>query len=320
MATVDNSTSASPGLSHRRIPAILGGGGLRGSRRRTAGLMLTPWLLGFVGFLLGPLIASLVLAFTVYNIFTPPRWIGLGNVREMWSDPAFAHAWKVTLIYGLAGTAYMLVLALATALMIYHARSASGFWRVLYYFPALLGGASEAYVMLAVWTPDYGLTNSALRLFGIHGPGWLASPHWALPAVILMRYWTIGTMMLLFLGARASVSSEYYEAARVDGARPLQRFRYVTLPMMSPIILVNVILGIIGSLQAFSQIFILTRGGPLDATELIGLYIYREAFLNIRMGYGSAVSWSLFLVTLAITLILLLSSRWWVYYEEGETL
>lgn len=282
--------------------------------------MLTPWVIGFVAFMIGPLVASLVLAFTVYDIFTPPRWTGLANFREMFSDPAFIHSWKVTLVYSFLGTGLMLFLALGTALLIFHARRASGFWRVVYYFPALLGGASEAYVMLASWTPDYGLVNAGLRFIGIHGPAWIDSTSWALPAVILMRYWTIGTMMLLFLGARASVSSEYYEAALVDGAKPLQRFRFITLPMMSPIILVNVILGIIGSLQAFSQIFILTRGGPLDATNLIGLYIYNEAFLNVRMGYGSAVSWSLFVITLAITLILLVSSRRWVYYEEGQSL
>lgn len=315
-----SSPALPPRASRTALASLFGGGGLAGSRRRTASIMMMPWVIGFLAFMLGPLVASALLSFTSYNIFTPPRWIGLANIREMLADPAFVHAWKVTLIYGVVGTSYMLVLALGTALLIYHARSASGLWRVVYYFPALLGGASEAYVMLAVWTPDYGLVNASLRLVGVHGPGWLASTQWALPAVILMRYWTIGTLMLLFLGARASVSPEYYEAALVDGARPLQRFRYVTLPMISPIILINVILGIIGSLQAFSQIFILTRGGPLDATNLVGLYIYQEAFLNIRMGYGSAVSWSLFLVTLLITLILLVSSRWWAYYEEGDTL
>ena len=311
-------------LVGRRVRTLVlratGGDNLAGSRRRTAGLMLTPWVLGFAVFLLGPLVASLILSFTSYDVFNPPQWIGLGNYREMFADPEFLHAWKLTLIYGGLGTLYMLVVALATALLIYHARWVSGFWRVLYYFPALLGGASEAYVMIAVWTPNYGLVNSVLNMVGIQGPGWIDSQQWALPAVILMRYWTVGTLMLLFLGSRASVPLEYYESARLDGAKGRQLFRHITLPLMSPVILVCVILGFIASLQAFAQVWILTEGGPQYSTDVLGIYIYREAFENIRMGYGSAVSWSLFTVTLVITLVILASSKRWVYYEHGDTL
>lgn len=299
------------------IRRALGGDSLKGARRRTTTVMLAPWVVGFVGFIIGPLIASLIFSFTYYDIFTAPKWAGLSNIREMTNDPNFWNAWRVTLEYGIVGTFLTMVVAFGAALMIYHARMASGFWRVIYYFPALLGGAAEAYVMLAVWTPDYGLVNGALGLIGVNGPGWIASPDWALPAVILMRYWTVGTLMLLLLGGRASVPLEQYEAVTVDGAGRFQQFRFVTIPMMSPILLVSLILGIIGSLQAFSQVYIMTRGGPYGSTELVGIYIYREAFLNIRMGYASAVSWSLFLVTLVITLGVLVSSRRWVHYEEG---
>lgn len=287
------------------------------SRRRVTVVMLLPWLVGFIAFILGPLLVSLVLSFTSYDVFSPPKWIGLGNFGEMLHDPYFLQSWRLTLIYGAVGTVYMLVLALATALLIYHARWASGFWRVLYYFPSLLGGASEGYIMIAVWTQNYGLVDAALHLVGIRGPGWIDSPQSALPAVILMRYWTVGTMLLLFLGARANVPAEYYEAAVVDGAGSLRLFRYITFPFMSPVVLVNLILGVVATLQAFTEVWILTGGGPENATNLIGIDIYVETFKNSRLGYGSAMSWSLFVVTLLITIVIMGTSRFWVHYEHA---
>lgn len=281
----------------------------RSSGRATAFVMLSPWFIGFFGFLAGPLIASLLLAFTEYDVFSPPRWVGLQNITAMIHDPEFIHDWKVTLIYGIAGTGYMVVLSVVIALLIFHARKFSGLWRVVFYFPALLAGASQALVMVTVWTRQYGLVDGFLGALHLPQPDWLGSPHWALPAVVLMQYWTIGTPMLLFLGARASVRPELYEAARLDGARSLRQFWHISLPMMSPTLLLATILGLIATLQAFAQIYIVTQGGPQDATEVIGIYTYREAFQEVRMGYGAAMSWSVFLACFAITVILLLASR-----------
>ena len=173
--------------------------------------------------------------------------------------------------------------------------------------------------MLAVWNPSTGLVNALLSLLGIHGPAWLNSTTWALPAVILMRYWTVGTLMLLFFAARLNVNPVYYEAARVDGAGSLQQFWHITLPMMSPIVLLNAILGIVASLQAFTQVYILTQGGPAGTTDLVSIYIYRVAFQTLRMGYGAGVSWTLFMVAFVLTLFLFLTSRRWVHYEQGSS-
>jgi multiple sugar transport system permease protein len=289
----------------------------RRSNRRAAGIMLAPWALGFLAFVFGPLIVTLLLAFTSYNVFSPPTWIGLMNFRALLHDPNFWQAWRVTLIYGGLATALVLVLALVTALLIFHARRISGFWRVLYYFPCLLAGASEAFIMVAVWDGHDGLVNAALHIIGIQGPAWLESTTWALPAVIITRYWTVGTLMLLFLGARSAVNRDYYEAAEIDGASGLQQFLHITFPMISPIVLLNLILGLVASLQAFTQVYILTAGGPSGSTDLISIYIYDVAFQSLRMGYGSAASWTLFMVAFALSALLFATSRFWVHYEFG---
>lgn len=286
--------------------------------RWTAWAMVLPWIVGFGCFTIGPLGASVVLAFTNYHVFGRTRWVGLNNFVSAIHDPTFWNAWRVTLIYGGVGTVYTLALGLSAALLLYHARWAVGFWRALYYFPALLAGAAQGMIMSGVWDPQYGLVNAVLKLIGIAGPPWLTSGRWALVAVILMQYWTIGTIMLLFLGARNSVSPELYEVAQVDGASPWKRFRNVTLPMMSPIILVNLILGLIGAFQAFSQVYIMTGGGPGDATELMGIFIYNQSFQNLRLGFGAAISLLLFIVLVALVGVLFVFARGRVYYPSGD--
>lgn len=292
----------------------------KGAVRWTAWAMVSPWIIGFICFTIGPLVASVLLAFTNYHVFGRTRWVGLNNFLNAIHDPTFWNAWRVTLIYGGVGTVYTLALALSAALLLYHAKWAVGFWRALYFFPALLAGAAQGMIMVGVWDPQYGLVNGILKLVGIAGPPWLTSGRWALVAVVLMQYWTIGTMMLLFLGARYSVAPELYEVAHIDGASPWKRFRNVTLPMMSPIIVVNLILGLIGAFQAFSQVYIMTGGGPGDATELMGIFIYNQSFENLRLGFGAAVSLILFIVLVTIVALLLVFARGRVYYPSGDDL
>ena len=280
--------------------------------------MLLPWIIGMVVFVVGPLLATLALSFTRYTILQPPEFIGIDNYRRMFGSEPFWDSWRVTLLYAAAGTLFSLIASLGIALAIFHVRIAKGFWRTAFYFPVLLAGTAEALVMGIVWSGDYGLVNGFLGLLGVSGPPWLQSADWALPAFVLMRYWSIGTIMLLLLGARYNVPEELYEAARIDGARGWQLFRRITFPLMSPVFLFVTILGVISSLQAFTQIFILTRGGPQRSTEVIGLHLYFEAFENLQMGYASTVSWSVFLVTMAFVLVLFATSRWWVYYESGD--
>jgi len=282
--------------------------------------MLAPWLLGFLIFTAGPLVASLFLSFTDYDVFDPLHWLGLQNFRIALHDPLFWNSWKVTMVYGMVGTFYGLVVALAAALLLYQARRMSGFWRTLLYFPTLLGGAAEGMIMSGVWDPQAGLVNGVLQLMGLTGPHWLNDPQWALSAVILMRYWTIGTGMLLFLGARAAVDPKLYEAAQLDGAGAFRQLRHITLPMISPILLLNLILGVVASFQAFAQVYIMTQGGPGNSTDLLGIFIYRQSFQNLRLGYGSAVSWTLFAGMLILTMTILGGSRRFTYYETGDKL
>lgn len=290
----------------------------RNSDRRAVALMLLPWVVGMAVFVIGPLIATLILSFTRYTILRPPEGVGLANYERMLGNDAFWSSWAVTIKYAAGGTIVTLVLALIVALGIFHIRRGKGFWRTAIYFPVLLAGTAEALVMGTVWSANYGLVNRFLALFGVAGPPWLQSADWALPAFMLMRYWSIGTVMLLLLGARYAVPAELYEAAQIDGGRGWRLFRHVTFPMMSPVFLFVTILGVISSLQAFTQIFIMTRGGPQRSTEVVGIHIYFEAFENLRMGYASAISWSLFVVTMAFVLVLFATSKWWVYYEFGE--
>jgi multiple sugar transport system permease protein len=280
-------------------------------------LFLLPFLAGLVIFLLLPLIASAVLIFYRYDALSDPQFVGLANLQRMLRSSSFWQSWEITLIYGGAGIFLTTVLSFVIALALYHAKAASSFWKVVYYLPALLGGTAEALILWAVWNPS-GMINSLLSLFGIAGPGWLQDSRSALAALILARYWTIGNAVLFFLGGRATVPPSLYEVARIDGASRWQTVRFITVPLMSPVILFVVALGLIAGLQSFTQVYILTAGGPAGATHTIGIYIYEVAFRDLEFGYASAVSWTLFVVTLLVTLGLLLMARRWVYYEAGR--
>lgn len=280
-------------------------------------LYALPFVIGFSIFTFVPVIASFALSFTQYTVFRPPEFIGLDNYTRMFASKPFWDAWRLTLTYAAGTVALTMTLSLVFALALHHARRAAGFWKVLFYLPAVLIGAGEALMMRLVWDKD-GLVNSVLNFFGVDGPAWLSSPTFAMPAVILSRYWAIGNLILLFLAARAAVPKDLYEVADLDGASNWQSFKSITLPLMTPIVLFNLILGIVSALQVFTQIFILTEGGPAGATRLIGIYIYQLAFENQRFGYASAVSWSLFVVGVAASLFLVRTSSRWVHYQFDD--
>jgi multiple sugar transport system permease protein len=284
-------------------------------RRDLAGwVYLLPFVVGFLVFTFGPVVASFALSFTKYNILQPPQFVGLQNYVEMFGSSQFWNSWRLTIIYAVTTVGLTLSLGLVFALLLHQARRASGFWRTLYYLPAILSGAGEALMLTLVWDRN-GLVNSILQAAGITGPAWLQSAGSALPALILSRYWTIGNIILLFLAARAAVPKDLYEVAEIDGASSWATFRAITLPLMTPIILFNLVLGIIASLQVFTQILIMTDGGPAGATRLIGIHIFNLAFDDQRFGYASAVSWSLFAVAVLVSLVLVRTSGRWVYYQ-----
>jgi multiple sugar transport system permease protein len=191
-------------------------------------------------------------------------------------------------------------------------------WRTIYYLPAVVSGVAVAMLWVWVFQADFGLINAALRVVGIKGPAWLADPDWALWALILMSFWAVGSGMVIKLAGLQGIPTEFYEAAAIDGAGAWMKFRKITLPMLSPILFFNVVMGVIGTFQYFTNAYIMTEGGPGRATLFYNLYLYQSAFKFFKMGYASALAWILFLLILLLTLLIFKSSPYWVYYE-GQT-
>jgi multiple sugar transport system permease protein len=279
-------------------------------------LFISPWLVGFVLFFMGPTLASLGFSFTHFMIVTPPEWAGLDNYRQaLTSDPLVWVALRVTAIYSVAHVALALVCSFFLALLLNQPIRALSLFRVLYYLPVLVPAAASAVVWLWAFNPEFGLINTMLGYVGIQGPLWLAHTQWALPAVILMSLWGIGSPMLIYLAGFQGIPTALYEAASIDGANAPQRFVHVTIPMMTPVVFFNLVLGIINSFQVFTAAYIMTAGGPAHATLVYVLYLYQKAFQSFQMGYASALAWLLFTIVFALTLFIVRSSDGWVYYE-----
>ena len=285
-------------------------------------LYIAPWIIGFLIFVAGPLVASLYYSFTYYPLLQDPSWIGLQNYttalfndRMFWLSVQRTLLWAITTVpLGIAGSFF-------AAVLLNRAIFGKSFWRVLFFLPSLTPEVAAAVLWVWILQPDVGILNSTLRsLLGIRGPDWLASPDWALPSLVLISLWTgIGSIrMLIFLAGLQGVPQELYDAADVDGVNWWQRIWHVTVPMISPTILLNLILGIIGSLQVFGLAFVTTAGGPAYATYFYALHLYQTAFRSFDMGYGSALAWFLFVAILVLTLIQISASRRWVYYA-GDT-
>ncbi len=280
-------------------------------------LLISPWLIGFLVFVLGPMLASLYFSFTEWNLLKPPAWIGVRNYVRMANDPLIAQAFKVTTIFTLVYVPLELIGGLGLALLMNQkVRGMRGF-RTMFYLPSVVSGV--AYVVLWMWIfhPRAGLLNTILGFIGIDGPTWLASPDWALPAIVIMSLWGLGRTMVIYLAGLQGIPQQLYESAALDGANSWRQFWSITLPLLTPTIFFNLILSIIATSQSFTQAFVATNGGPLDSTLFYVLYLYRQAFQNFRMGYASAMAWVLFVVILGLTLLVIRSARSWVYYD-GE--
>jgi multiple sugar transport system permease protein len=307
-------------LSRRRRPEHLERPGQRSRQRREtlAGYgFLIPWLVGFFGLTLVPMAYSLYLSFTSYNIFSPPRWIGLDNyVRMFTSDPNFMQSAQITLIYVLVGTPITLAAALVVAMLLNFRDRGAGFFRSAFYAPSLIGGSvSVAIVWRAMFAGD-GPVDSSLNVFGIDLGGWFGNPALVLPMMILLAVWQFGATMVIFLAGLKQIPKELYEAAEMDGAGPWHRFRAVTMPMLSPVIFFNLLLGLIGAFQVFASAYIISNGtgGPAGMTDFITLYVYKRGFSDGQMGYAAAIAWVLLVVVAIIAFILFRTQRNWVHY------
>lgn len=292
---------------------------LNASRREalTFYLLISPWLIGFLVFVLGPMLASLYFSFTEWNLLKPPAWIGARNYVRMANDPLIAQAFKVTALFTLVYVPLELIGGLGLALLLNQKVRGMRAFRTMFYLPSVVSGV--AYVVLWMWIfhPRAGLLNTILGFIGIEGPTWLASPDWALPAIVIMSLWGLGRTMVIYLAGLQGIPQQLYESAALDGANGWRQFWAITLPLLTPTIFFNLVLSIIATSQTFTQAFVATNGGPLDSTLFYVLYLYRQAFQNFRMGYASAMAWVLFVVILALTLLVIRSARSWVYYD-GE--
>ncbi|MCY3834664.1 MAG: sugar ABC transporter permease [Chloroflexi bacterium] len=282
-----------------------------------AWIFVAPWILGFILFTGGPILASLVISFTEWDIVNPPVWAGLGNYELMLRDPLFFQSLKVTTLYALVAVPLQIVVGLFIAILLNTKIRLIGLYRTLFYLPAVLPIVSVAVMWRWILSRDWGLINWFLSLFGVYGPGWLSEPEWALPALILMSLWGVGSGMLIYLAGLQGIPTDLYEAAKVDGAGAWASFVYVTLPMISPVILFQLVVGLIAAFQVFAQPFIMTQGGPQNATLFYLLHLFRNAFEFFRMGYASALSWVLFIYIAVLTVLIFRFSAAWVFYE-GE--
>jgi multiple sugar transport system permease protein len=280
-------------------------------------LFLSPWLLGFVLFLAGPMLASLYLSMTRYEVIRAPQWIGLANFERMVGDELFYHSLSVTARYTAASVPLGIVVALGLAILLNQRVAALGLFRTIFYLPSIISGVAVAIVFAWLFNFRFGILNYLLSLLAIPGPNWLGSPRWALWAFVLMSIWSVGGNIMIFLAALQGVPKSLYEAAEIDGAGGWVRFWRITLPLISPALLFVAIIGVIGSFQTFTQAYIMTEGRPANATLFYLLYLYKNAFTWFEMGYASALAWVLFLMILVCTLLLLYTSNRWVYYEGG---
>jgi multiple sugar transport system permease protein len=307
-------------LSHRSAVSAGAQSRFRLTRRRREALaalfFLSPWLIGFVVFLAGPMAASLILSFTKYKIVQPPVWIGIDNYARMIGDDLFYKSLRVTITYTALSVPLGIAVALGIALLLNQTRFMSGVFRTVFYLPSVISGVAVAIVFAWIFNHRFGILNYFLGLVGIEGPPWLSHPRYVLWAFVLMSLWGIGTTAIIFLAALQGVPATLYEAAEIDGAGTRRKFFSITLPMISPSILFVLIMGVIGTFQTFTQAYIMTGGGPANATLFYILYLYKNAFNWFEMGYASALAWMLFAIILALTLIVLRSSNRWVYYES----
>jgi multiple sugar transport system permease protein len=283
-------------------------------------LYLSPWIVGFLLLVAGPLLASIYLSFTKYNVLRPPEFIGLQNyIYAFTTDELFIPSIWRTFYYALLLVPLAMIGSLLVAVLLNQNLAGTAVWRTMYFLPTLTPLVAAALLWRWMLNPDVGLVNYLLGLVGIPGPGWLSSTTWAIPALVIMGLWASvgGSRMIIFLAGLQDVPKELLEAAEIDGAGTWSKFWNVTLPLITPTVFFNLVLGIIFALRTFEVAFIATNGGPARATWFVSLHIYQNAFVSFDMGYASALSWLLFIILFGLTYLQFRLSGRWVYYA-GE--
>jgi multiple sugar transport system permease protein len=278
-------------------------------------LFASPWLIGLLLLTLGPMLAAVGLSLTDYPVIVAPKWVGLKNYAKLLDDDLVRQALKVTFLYAAGAIPLEVISAFLVALLMNLPIRGISAFRTIYYLPAVISGVPVALLWMWILNPEFGVLNNLLGYAGIKGPAWLFSTEWVIPAFILMSLWKIGAPMIVYLAGLQGIPQHLYEAAEIDGAGVLARFWHVTVPMVSPVILFNAVMSVIGSFQIFTPAFVMTQGGPANASLVYVLYLYNNAFKFFRMGYAATLAWLLFFIILAFTLLVLRWSAAWVYYE-----
>ena len=287
-------------------------------------LFISPWILGMVLFALGPILASFGLAFTRWNLFTEPEYVGWANFQKLAHDPLFYKSVFNTIYYTVFAVPLGLVLALGLAMLVNHRLRGVNFFRTAFFLPNVVAGIAMLLLWKWLFDPNFGLINlfldwtglmAALEWIGIGRPQWISSRAGAMPGMIFMSIWGLGGSMMIFLAGLQNIPRELIEAAELDGAGPWKRFRYVTVPLLTPTIFFLMMVGVIASLQIFNQAYVMTQGGPAHATLFYVLYLFQTAFERFQMGYACAMALVLFIITLIVSLIQLAMGKKWVHYQ-----
>ena len=279
-------------------------------------LMVSPWLIGFICFSALPMFASLIISFTEWDMLSKPEWVGFENYKTLFfEDPLALHSLNITILFTIVSIPLNIVFGLALAMLLNTSIRGLAIFRTIFYLPAILSGVAVALMWRWIFSTEFGLLNALLSMIGIEGPAWLTDRIWVLPSFVIMRLWSVGGGMIIYLAGLQSIPTNLYEAANIDGANWWHQTRFITLPMLSPTIFFQLIVGFIFSMQIFTEAFIMTNGGPADASLFYLLYLYRQAFQYFDMGYASALAWVLFIVILVLTIILFKTGKSWVYYE-----
>jgi len=290
------------------------------SRENLTGyLFIAPWLIGFLVFTLGPFIQSFYLSFTRYNIVQPPKFIGLANYRMMlFDDELFWKSLWVTIRFALCSVPLVLVVGVLLALLLNSNVKGIAAFRTIFYLPSIIPTVATTSIFMWILNPQVGMVNQILDLIGIKGPAWLSDPTWTPWSLVFMSVWGAGGSMVIYLAGLKDIPTYLYEAATLDGAGPIQKLKAVTLPMLSPVIFFNLVMGIIGTFQYFTQAFMISKGqgGPEDSTMFYALYMFQRSWKYMDMGYGSAMAWVLFVLIIFITAVIFRSHTRWVHYGK----
>ncbi len=281
-------------------------------------LCIAPWLLGFILFTAGPMIASVWLSTTNYEILRPINFTGLANFTKAAHDPLFIKSLWNTAVYTVLYVPLHLFTALLMAMLLNVKARGVGIYRVIYYIPSIMPAVANAFLWMWIFNPNYGLANALLHIFGLPPQKWIFDEALAKPSFVIIGLWGLGRAMLVFLAGLQGIDRLLYEAADIDGASSWTKFWHITLPMLTPVIFFNLTIGIIDAFQVFTTAYIATKGGPNNATLFYVLYIYRQGWEFAKMGYASALAWVLFIVVLLVTLGQFKLAGRWVYYETGK--